>query len=160
MLCDCSLQILNNFIFEFVFYKRRPSGQWSTCWGLGAWLPWTPASPRWVLCYMLSTPRSPGPSPSLQPLLPSTWASTRWGHFLDSNIRKVRVGHLVTPAGASTACSVGSWLCVGGWLSPTPDPVTIVPQHEDGSLPSGSLVCPGLGLWIPRRGDHLVGKSE
>lgn len=113
MLCDCSLQILNNFIFEFVFYKWRPSGQWSTCWGLGAWLPWTPATPRWVLCYMLSTPWSPGPSLSLQPLLPSTWASTRWGHFLDLNIRKVRVGHLVTPAGASTACSVGSWLWGG-----------------------------------------------
>ena len=45
MLCDCSLQILNNFIFEFVFCRWSPSGQWSTCWGLGAWLLWPPHLP-------------------------------------------------------------------------------------------------------------------
>lgn len=134
-------------------------------WDNGAWLgDWRSPPAVSHLPTMGSLPCAPYPMKPqalhfLQTLPPYPWASTRWGQVLDLSVKKITARHTPlgcpNPAGTAVACSVGNL----GDRSPNPQcGNNCVPNMRMSAL-WGLLICPGLGLWMPRRGGNLMGKK-
>lgn len=103
MLYDCRLEIRNDFIFEFVFYKRSPLGQWSVHSGVGAlaltqscYLP-TSLGGSWLpVPLLLGTPgpaRPPHPCP--HPAITTAFLPSRG---LGVSMRRVGIEHTISMA--------------------------------------------------------------